>query len=147
MTLRELVKDDLDALLELYRQLHQQDLPLPERSAIACVWGEALRSDDIRYYGCLVSGRLVSSCTVAVLPNLTRACRPYALLENVVTHRDFRRRGYGKAVLQSALDFAWERGCYKVMLMTDRLDEETFRFYETVGFRGDRKQAFVMEQP
>jgi GNAT superfamily N-acetyltransferase len=64
----------------------------------------------------------------------------------VVTHSDFRHRGFGKAVLQAALDFAWEGNCYKVMLMTGRLDESTFSFYESVGFRRDKKQAFVMEQ-
>src|SRR5690606_27450683 len=146
LSIRVLVKEDLDSLLELYEHLHIKDSPRPERKAIESVWSQALGSDNIRYFGYFDSGHLVSSCTVAIIPNLTRACRPYALVENVVTHSDFRCRGYGKAVLQAALDFAWERNCYKVMLMTGRLDEGTFRFYESVGFRRDKKQAFVVEQ-
>lgn len=146
MTIRALVEEDLDSLLELYEHLHLKDLPRPERKEIESVWAQALGSDIIRYFGYFSSGRLVSSCTVTVVPNLTRACRPYALVENVVTHSDFRQRGFGKAVLQAALEFAWERNCYKVMLMTGRLDEGTFSFYESVEFRRDKKQAFVMEQ-
>lgn len=146
MTIRALVKEDLDSLLELYEHLHLKDLPRPERKEIESVWDQALDSDNNRYFGYFASGRLLSCCTVTVVPNLTRACRPYALVENVVTHSDFRHRGYGKAVLQAALDFAWERNCYKVMLMTGRLDEGTFSFYESMGFRRDKKQAFVMEQ-
>jgi GNAT superfamily N-acetyltransferase len=145
LTIRELVKEDLDSLLDLYGHLHQADLPRPERQEIEIVWVQALGSDCIRYFGHFVGDRLVSSCTATVIPNLTRGCRPYALIENVVTHGDFRSRGYGKAVLQAALDFAWGRNCYKVMLMTGRLDEGTFGFYESVGFRRDKKQAFVME--
>src|SRR5690606_11015917 len=130
---RELVKDDLDSLLDLYGHLHRTDLPMPERNEIERVWGQALGSDSIRYFGYFVGGRLVSSCTATVIPNLTRACRPYALIENVVTHGDFRKRGHGKAILHAALDFAWDMNCYKVMLMTGRLNASTFSFYESVG--------------
>ncbi|XLY90452.1 GNAT family N-acetyltransferase (plasmid) [Ectopseudomonas mendocina] len=146
MSIRELVREDLDSLLDLYGHLHQVDLPRPERQEIEGVWDQALGSDSIRYFGCFVGERLVSSCTVTVIPNLTRGCRPYALIENVVTHGDFRSRGYGKVALQTALEFAWGRNCYKVMLMTGRLNESTFGFYESLGFRRDKKQAFVMEQ-
>ncbi|MBK6004527.1 hypothetical protein JJB11_00365 [Ramlibacter ginsenosidimutans] len=34
-------------------------------------------------------------------------------------------------------------GCYKVMLQTGRLDEGTFRFYESAGFDRHGKQAFI----
>ena len=33
--------------------------------------------------------------------------------------------------------------CYKVMLLTGRLDAATFRFYENAGFDRHGKQAFV----
>jgi GNAT superfamily N-acetyltransferase len=139
-------KSHLSALLDLYAYLHQKDAPRPDRSEIEQVWDRALANDGIRYFGYFSGKQLVSSCTITVIPNLTRSCRPYALVENVVTHGSFRRRGYGKAVLQEALNFAWSRGCYKVMLMTGRLDEGTFAFYESLGFRRDIKQAFVMER-
>lgn len=146
MNIRELDLHDLDALLDLYGHLHQQDLPRPERQEVESVWKQALCNDGIRYFGCFVDSQLVSSCTIAVIPNLTRGCRPYALVENVVTHSSFRKRGYGKAVLQAALEFAWDRNCYKVMLMTGRLDERTFSFYESAGFNRHKKQAFIIEQ-
>jgi GNAT superfamily N-acetyltransferase len=37
------------------------------------------------------------------VPNLTRGGSPYALIENVVTHHDFRKRGFGKQILNFAL--------------------------------------------
>ncbi|HEX7025660.1 MAG TPA: GNAT family N-acetyltransferase [Gammaproteobacteria bacterium] len=144
-TIRELVEEDLDSLLDLYGHLHDSDDPQPSRDQVESVWSEALGNNCIRYFGYFVDGRLIRSCTATVVPNLTRACRPYAVVENVVTHRQFRKRGCGKAVLQAALDFAWRMNCYKVMLMTGRLNESTFSFYESVGFRRDKKQAFVAE--
>lgn len=146
MTIKSLDAHDLDALLALYEHLHDADTPPPPRIRIEEVWEEALANPGIRYFGSFVEGRLVSACTITVIPNLTRSCRPYALIENVVTQREFRGRGHGKAVLQAALAFAWGRDCYKVMLMTGRLDEGTFGFYESAGFRRNAKQAFVAER-
>ncbi len=37
---------------------------------------------------------MVATCTLVVIPNLTRGGTPYALIENVVTHTDHRNKGY-----------------------------------------------------
>jgi GNAT superfamily N-acetyltransferase len=80
---------------------------------------------------------------LSIIPNLSRGCRPYGLVENVVTHEGFRRKGCGTAVLAKALALARESGCYKVMLLTGRKDEGIFRFYESAGFDGNDKRAFL----
>jgi len=80
-------------------------------------------------------------------PQPTRACRPYALIENVVTHADHRNKGYGKAILADALSHAWASGCYKVMLLTGKKDEATLRFYESASFVADEKWGFVAKPP
>lgn len=64
-----------------------------------------------------MDGGLVASCTLTLTPNLTRGCRPYGVIENVVTDVGFRKRGFAKAVLEKALAFCWSSNCYKVMLM------------------------------
>ncbi len=143
MHIRELVEHDLSDLLHLYRHLHTTDTPLPEQQYVERVWNDALSNKFIKYFGNFVDEKLVSSCTISIVPNLTRSCRPYGVIENVVTHGEFRQRGYGRAVLNAALDCAWARNCYKVMLMTGSRDENTLRFYESVGFKRDRKEAFV----
>ena len=94
-----------------------------------------------------VEGKLVSSCTIAIVPNLTRGCRPYGVIENVVTLAGFRRQGYGQAVLEHALLWAWKKNCYKVMLLTGRQDKGTLAFYEKAGFDKKAKQAFLAKPP
>jgi GNAT superfamily N-acetyltransferase len=78
-----------------------------------------------------------------VIPNLTRGARPYGLIENVVTHPEYRKQGIGSNLLRYALRLAWEKQCYKVMLLTGRKQEETLRFYESVGFQRGIKTGFV----
>jgi GNAT superfamily N-acetyltransferase len=143
MNIRELAASELTALLSLYRFLHTEDDPLPAPSVIEAVWSETLANPRCRYFGGYENQDLVSSCTIVIIPNLTRGCRPYAVIENVVTHAAHRKQGWGKALLGHALQFAWTQGCYKVMLMTGRKDEATLRFYESAGFDRHGKQAFV----
>ena len=86
---------------------------------------------------------MVSSCILVIIPNLTRNARPYGLIENVITHPQYRHQGIGTRMLQHTLAIAWERDCYKVMLMTGRRDESTLQFYEKAGFQRGIKTAFL----
>src|SRR5262245_58371996 len=126
MRIRTLEHDDLDALLDLYTHLFDADDPLPDRARLLQVWKSMLESSMLRCLGLELDGRLVSSCTLTVTPNLTRGTRPYGQIENVVTHVDYRRRGLGGALIRLALGMAWEEKCYKVMLMTGRSETHGF---------------------
>lgn len=143
MQIRQISESELPALMALYRHLHESDDPLPDEAHVAAVWRELLGNPRYRYFGGYVGDQLVCSCIITVIPNLTRGCRPYGVIENVVTHADHRKKGHAKAVLHEALAFAWAQRCYKVMLMTGRKDEATLRFYEGAGFDRHGKQAFV----
>jgi len=141
--IRLIQADELPELLALYTHLHSVDETLPPQSQIQDVWQELLANPRYRYFGGYVGDKLISSCVLTVIPNLTRGCRPYGIVENVVTHANHRNQGYGKAVLGRALSYAWSVSCYKVMLLTGRKDDATFNFYESAGFDRHGKQAFV----
>jgi GNAT superfamily N-acetyltransferase len=143
MEIREIGESELSELLSLYHHLFESDDPLPKPEIVETIWKEIQADSNLRYFGVFVNGRLVSSCTLCIIRNLTRGCRPYGVIENVVTHTDYQRKGYGKAVLRAALGYAWSRNCYKVMLLTGRKDEGVFQFYESVGFDRHAKQAFL----
>ncbi len=143
MEIRPLAQTDLPALLLLYRDLHNADEVLPSQTTVDSVWAEIKATERFAYFGGFVGVDLVTTCTIAIIPNLTRGCRPYGLIENVVTATALRRRGYATAILRAALGHAWAAGCYKVLLMTGRKDEETLRFYRSAGFDANEKQAFV----
>jgi len=145
--IRKLQEAELPELLELYGHLHATDDPLPAQDVVDGVWRSILDNPDLLYFGVFVDDALVSTCTLSIIPNLTRGCQPYGVIENVVTHPEHRRRGHGRAVLQHALEQAWSRGCYKVMLLTGRKDEDTYRFYESAGFDPRAKQAFLAKPP
>lgn len=143
MHMREVKQSELRPLLELYGHLHASDVPLPEPALVEAVWEQIQADANHHCFGAFEDRVLVSSCILCIIPNLTRGCRPYGLIENVVTHSDFRRRGHAKAVLHHALRHAWDQGCYKVMLLTGRKTEDAYRLYESAGFDRHAKQAFL----
>ena len=142
LTIRPAEPADLLALCELYRHLNPADALLPKDRKHQ-VWATMLQRPG---FVCLVgihARQIISSCCLSIIPNLTRGGRPYALIENVMTHQDFRRRGFAKSVLQEALDRASNADCYKIMLLTGSKRPEVHRLYEACGFRSDDKTAFV----
>ena len=90
-------------------------------------------------------GEAVATATLQIVPNLTRAARPYALIENVVTLETRRGRGYGRAVVRHAVEVAFAANCYKVMLLTGRQRPEVHAFYESCGFV-QNKTGFQIRQ-
>lgn len=147
MSVRSIRKDELQELLKLYEHLLEKDYPLPDTSVILSVW-EKILFDPLRHYFVIeYEKKIVSSCNLSIILNLTRGCRPYGLIENVVTHNDYRRRGFGKKVLQYALEVAWRNNCYKVMLLTGSKDSGVHRFYQEAGFLKGIKTGFIAKHP
>jgi GNAT superfamily N-acetyltransferase len=144
LTIRTAGRNDLPSLLELYGQLHPDDetVPLAEASRILA---QCLRYSGSAIFVGLRDDAVVATCTLIVIPNLTRGGTPYALIENVVTHAQYRKRGYGKAILEAAISAAWRHGCYKVMLLTGSKDPATLAFYEDAGFE-QTKTGFQMRR-
>ena len=146
LLVRDLDLADLEPLLSLYTQLHLGDPPLPSERA-ATLWQTILSDPSLIYLGGFASGELVSACCAAIVPNLTRSGRPYAVIENVITDSAWRRQGVGRAVLGALVERCWQRGCYKVMLMSGNARGTAHEFYEAIGFDRDAKQAFIIRRP
>ena len=143
MLIRHVKDNEMEELLNLYTHLHRQDAPLPEKSILLLIWKEITRNSLLHYFVVENNNKIVSSCSLSIIPNLTRGARPYGVIENVVTHSDYRKRGFGTSILRHALDFAWKNNCYKVMLSTGSKDPTIYQFYENAGFKKGIKTDFI----
>ncbi len=141
--IREAKESDLLPLLQLYLHLHEKQLPEQDEHLMA-VWQGVLRDENHHLIVCEEEGKIVSSCVCVVILNLTRNARPYALIENVVTHPDYRKRGLASACLDYAKQIAQRENCYKIMLLTGAKDDATLNFYRRAGFNSEEKTAFII---
>jgi len=135
ITIRSAKVADLAALCELYRQLNPDDPPWASETVALDVLAGVLGHAGTTILIGEVDGSCVSTCMLVVCPNFSRSGRPFALIENVVTHRDHRRQGYGRRIVQRAIEAAHQQGCYRVSLMTGSQRQETLRFYEETGLQ------------
>ena len=140
--IREAKKEDLQALLELYLYLHEKEVP-QDSEHLQSTWEQIITDPAHHLIVCEVEGKLVASCVCVIIPNLTRGVRPYAFVENVVTHEAYRGNGYATECLNYAKALAEKANCYKMMLLTGSKKETTLKFYERAGYNSSDKTAFI----
>jgi len=124
---------DLSELLALYRVLNSDDELLDAEDA-GEIYRTILSHAGMTVFIAVDGTRPVATASLVITPNLTRGGRSYAIIENVVSAKSHRGKGYGRAVVCHAIEVARSAGCYKVMLLTGRADPAIHRFYESCGF-------------
>lgn len=145
-TARLAKSSDLPGLLDLFRESEVSAGAEPGERAER-IWSEILACDRVAVFVSDAGPRIVATCMLITAPNLLRGGRGHAFLENVVTHRDFRGQGYGRAVVEAALAEAWARDCYHVLLQSGRADPRVHRFYESCGFEPGIRTGYVARRP
>jgi len=139
--IREIEEKDLEGLMNLYLHLHETSVPKMDEHILS-TWEHIINDDNYHIIVAEEDGIIVSSCTCIIVPNLTRNVAPYALVENVVTHSDYRGKGLATSCLMYAKEIAEGKGCYKIMLITGSSNPKTHDFYRKAGFSSDGKTAY-----
>lgn len=140
--IRLAVKEDIGDLLRLCSQFKND--PIPEITPeLLKMWEEMLAAPYYHVWVAVKDQCVVSSLVLLIIPNLTHGQRPYAVIENVITDKEFRNRGLASQLLSAARETARGQGCYKIMLMTGSKAESTLRLYEKAGYNRNDKTAFI----
>lgn len=140
--IREIRENDFNGLSMLYTHLHSNK-PIPDNEMTQTIFDEILADKNHHIIVAEENGEIVSSCVCVIIPNLTHNQQPYALIENVVTHKAHRGRGLASACLSYARDIAKENNCYKMMLLTGSKKRSTHRFYRKNGYNRFEKTGYI----
>jgi GNAT superfamily N-acetyltransferase len=133
-------KEHLPKILELYKQLISEEIPIDINVANK-IW-EKIENSSIKYFIAVENGIIISSCYLAIIPNLTRNGKSNGFIENVITDEKYRKKGIGKKVIEMAIEYGKQNNCYKIILQSSYKRKENHIFYEKCGFDGDSKRAF-----
>jgi GNAT superfamily N-acetyltransferase len=116
LRIRSIAHGDLPDLTSLYRHLYPR-YPIFAEALADDAFQQALEEPGVTILAGFLDEQLVSACTLVVIPNVTWAGKPTAMIENVVTHSDHRQNGFAERVVSCAIRLAWRVGCAKVLFL------------------------------
>ena len=140
--IREVNEDEYEQLMSLYCHLHETSIP-EYFGQTKELWQRLVNDPDYHLIVAEEDGKLVSSCTCIIVPNMTHGPRPYAFVENVVTDSEYRGRGLATACLERAKEIAKAENCYRLILMTGSKLDSTLNFYRKAGYDDKEKTGFI----
>ncbi|HLD60937.1 MAG TPA: GNAT family N-acetyltransferase [Patescibacteria group bacterium] len=60
---------------------------------------------------------------------------PFGFLEDVFVEEAYRKKGFGKKLVEESIEEAKQQGCYKLIFTTRHTKPETQAWYEKMGFK------------
>ncbi len=126
LMIREINENDFRGLSELYTHLHNNKLI--ENNTENMELFRTILQDENHHI---------------IVPNLTHNQQPYALIENVVTDKAYRKLGLATACLSYAKQIAVDNHCYKMMLLTGSKKRSVHKFYQKNGYNRFEKTGYI----
>ena len=145
MLIRQAEEKDVFDIKDLYFNFLTQYPPKEEQDIEA--WKKLInefnKSERLYFLVVEEDNRVVSTVQLAIIPSLTHNMRSFAVVENVVTHEAYRKKGFASKLLQEAIKIAQDKNCYKISFETGSNRENTLNFYKENGFEMDTKHSFL----
>ena len=140
--IRAVTEHDVSEVIVLLKQLSPYPVS-PDPELLRTKIREIGTCDHVRVFGFENDGKIMGMCTVGRIKGISKGCRPFAVIENVVVHESVRRQGIGSQLVCHAISQAEEWRCYKVVLETGTKNEGKLHFYEKCGLVRGGKTAFI----
>lgn len=135
LTIREIKVADLPAVLELYRQLGEDDGRVLTVEQAEQIYRRMGNYPDYRIYLAERNGTAVGTFALLIMDNLGHLGARSAVLEDVVVSSSCRGEGIGKQMMDFANHICLDKGCYKMTFSSNRNRKAAHRFYESLGFK------------
>jgi ribosomal protein S18 acetylase RimI-like enzyme len=139
MTKKEILiatTDDLNDLIRLLNELFTQDIEfVPDYEKQKAGLEQILGNKDIGEILVLkIDDKTIGM--VSLLYSISTALGgKVAILEDMVIDSDYRFQGFGKELLNEAIEFSRKRNCLRLTLLTDHNNSVAINFYKSFGFK------------
>lgn len=133
--IREAREADLPLILPLYGQLGMDDGSVLTLEEARKLFRRLQSYPDYKLFIAAAGGEILGVFAMIIMDNLGHRGAPSALVEDVVVRQEWRQRGIGREMMRFAMNRAREKGCYKLVLSSNKNREEAHRFYENLGFQ------------
>ena len=139
MEIRKLTEDDLQGLVELYRQFYG------EESSIKKMRSTFQRLKGNPNYIFLVAdqkGKLIGTVMGIICEELYGECRPFMVVEDVIVDKHQRRSGIATSLMEELERTADRCKCSYIIFVTEAERAGAHGFYESLGYKSDAYKGF-----
>lgn len=130
MNIRRINIEDLNNVFDLLNELYENKLVYDIFSKI---YKQKLDDKNCYYIVAVIDNKIVGVLTSELQVKLHRA-RKQSFIEDLIVDKDYRSKGIGKLLLNSAVDYAKDNDCEVVELTSYIKNNDAHRFYENNGF-------------
>lgn len=122
--IRILKKNDCKEYINLIRKFRQIDINITQ-DIFNKIYDQIFLNSVILVY--IESNKIVGSVTLIIEQKFIYNLSKIGHIEDVFVDNNYRNKGIGSKLIQKALEFSKEKGCYKVILVCNK---ETSNFYK-----------------
>lgn len=134
---------DVPAILHIYAEAldNHKVLSADEAQKIFIKQG---KYPDYHVFIAEYDNKAVGTFALLIMENMAHMGTPSAVVEDVGVLPGLQGQGIGKKMMEYALQYAKEKGCYKISLSSNLRREQAHQFYESLGFK-KHGFSFLME--
>lgn len=134
LKIRKANTTDLSAILKIYKDsgLDNASISLEEAEKIL---NKMNQYPDYHVFVAILDEELVGTFALLIMENLAHHGTPSAVVEDVGVMSSYQGLGIGKKMMEFAMTYAKEKGCYKLNLSSNMKREKAHQFYESLGFK------------
>lgn len=134
ITIKIATEQDLAILNRLYAEMDAK--PLMSEEEITAIWNQIQQVPNYFIYLAYFEDIAIGTFSLLFMPTMMHlGFHKSAILDAVTISPPYRGKGFGKQMMQKALQISAETGCYKVTLSSNLKRNATHKFYESLGFK------------
>ena len=140
MTLREICVNDYKSHIQILSQL--TDIGTISKDMYSNKIQECIKNPYHHIWCIEVDGAIVAVGTLYIENKIIHSCSSIGHIEDIVVDKEYRKKGYGKMIIDKLVSIAKENTCYKVILATQ---EKNIDFYHKSKFqiRGYTMEKYI----
>ncbi|MFD2521697.1 GNAT family N-acetyltransferase [Emticicia soli] len=142
-SIRQATIDDVASILNIYAAALDNNKILTIEEAEK-IFIKQSQYPDYHVFLAELDNEAVGTFALMVMENMAHMGTPSAVVEDVGVLPGLQGKGIGKKMMEFALNYAKEKGCYKMSLSSNLRREQAHQFYESLGFK-KHGFSFLME--
>ena len=144
-TIRLANTNDVAGCAELLGILFSQEREFgPDPAAQSKGLAMIINNPDAGFILVYEAGGTIRGMVLILFTISTALGKKVAILEDMIVTPDFRGKGVGTSLVERALEFALDKGCGRVTLLTDNDNEAAHKIYRKCGFTKSEMVVFRM---